>query len=1234
MPSKVPLTTQVPYNLEDEFIDRTQKLLNWARQESLKPATAVPVSVSPPRPSGRSTSEHGRDGQVSIWPKVVIAAVVVVVILIVASLFMAGDGPSSPDGHTSPPQPSQPNLPTTTQFDKAAWAQWCEAYAKWFGRFLSELNDSNRQAFMGDSHLRLIVEKIDKARSMEVELDPSLVAQAPGADLMELALRQPKSVMNAQGAMNIRLGVGVINQIEDALMQWPILVRTQQIADLFESLGWVELASHVRSYTDAISTEAQANPVDSAVRLMAVVPQIFEVESVWQKVESLRQSIVDSGDPVLARFGDWVDDSARTAALASPTNLVKLRETLSDLQGISGRLAAVVGNDWQQIDHDTLQADGRIYHEIPQKVTEEFFIQWLREVKAYYRPHGHKDPRYQRQLIQRFEAVKANLAKLKAREDYQPIPELDQQVEQMQAQLAQIDILPWIVRDEAKVQRAADEADTALRAIDGSLKDARRQLAMAMQDYVAALKEKRQLALSGSQVIDAQWQRRRDELIEVEQDYPVLQRKIDRLESYLMFVDRQLSTGLPNEILTTTWSQTVARSVMWDRREEALAQLIEQTIWAGVTAAVGDESGSEEVVQLNPQQQAMVKSYNELKDKAADLVRDFTAVDQLFVGHYGYDESPGPDKRSIEQIFQQWSDDGFFTSPAIQSALGDVLTRVDRLKEVAHSNDRQFLWDQIPKGGDVGLAVSIAASRRLDDFPWPDDRKTYFDQMLFIQDRILKRIKRVEDPGRRDLLEQEAIKRGQARWRMYVDAAEDPLDFERAFARIDLFHVDPDSFDPHTRYNLLLYELKRTDSQVSETRLLEIVRTFQDHVTQIQGQFIHNRGVTALMTGLTELLLEEPLGESAPLSAKKMGPSASPIADVIAWEAVVEDDGAKIIYTWQPNKRIDHRLEFLRVTDAATAGGGSFYLCTTEVPVGLFLDVVREAKKWPDLVKMMWDYSPKDASVSKGPFVWIWKQYGKATQSAKVNRSEWLLSHFGEQDYTYADSVDPGPPSADHPLQQISAQAAIYFSRLLGCRLPTSKEWQTAHHQAGQGQSSMRSNLRDEQWLIQKDHVVHDVIGSATSLIVDWPDAAIFWPADLSQAQHAIQGDAEAATTDNDGYLWFSPVDMGSGSRFRNLVGNVAEYVFDRPKEVEQLASVTPDNVKKLLADYSGDLKVIGGSALSPPELENDQPYPVPFNPAKLGFSDVGLRLAFSVPDESLHEKFKRLVRSASYQIQ
>ena len=103
----------------------------------------------------------------------------------------------------------------------------------------------------------------------------------------------------------------------------------------------------------------------------------------------------------------------------------------------------------------------------------------------------------------------------------------------------------------------------------------------------------------------------------------------------------------------------------------------------------------------------------------------------------------------------------------------------------------------------------------------------------------------------------------------------------------------------------------------------------------------------------------------------------------------------------------------------------------------------------------------------------------------------------------------------------------------------------------------------------------------------------------------------------------------GKAGKFRNLVGNVAEFVFDDPAALAKVEP-TPAEVDKLLRASIDKLRVIGGSALSSPDLKVETPYPV--DPAELhGFSDVGFRLAFTAPAEPLQARLRRTLTAQGY---
>jgi hypothetical protein len=87
---------------------------------------------------------------------------------------------------------------------------------------------------------------------------------------------------------------------------------------------------------------------------------------------------------------------------------------------------------------------------------------------------------------------------------------------------------------------------------------------------------------------------------------------------------------------------------------------------------------------------------------------------------------------------------------------------------------------------------------------------------------------------------------------------------------------------------------------------------------------------------------------------------------------------------------------------------------------------------------------------------------------------------------------------------------------------------------------------------------------------------------------------------------------VGSGASFRDLVGNVAEYVFDNPQAIEALpAQLGNEEVKDFLLREAAALGVVGGSALSP-DAPKQPAKPERIRTTQGGYSDVGFRLAFS----------------------
>jgi hypothetical protein len=150
-------------------------------------------------------------------------------------------------------------------------------------------------------------------------------------------------------------------------------------------------------------------------------------------------------------------------------------------------------------------------------------------------------------------------------------------------------------------------------------------------------------------------------------------------------------------------------------------------------------------------------------------------------------------------------------------------------------------------------------------------------------------------------------------------------------------------------------------------------------------------------------------------------------------------------------------------------------------------------------------------------------------------------------------------------------------------------------------------NLRDAQWSKWQAAAAGVAKAAKTPL---WPDVEIFWPAGFAKAMISGPG-AVPAHGGDDGLLLPGPVASDASHRFGHLVGNVAEYVLDRPLSVAQW--VDPKAVAAAVREQASGLRVIGGSALSAPSVPVDQPQPIDEFDVEdgAGYGDVGLRLAF-----------------------
>ena len=199
-------------------------------------------------------------------------------------------------------------------------------------------------------------------------------------------------------------------------------------------------------------------------------------------------------------------------------------------------------------------------------------------------------------------------------------------------------------------------------------------------------------------------------------------------------------------------------------------------------------------------------------------------------------------------------------------------------------------------------------------------------------------------------------------------------------------------------------------------------------------------------------------------------------------------------------------------------------------------------------------------------------------------------------------------------------------------------------------------NLRGAAWKVQFDYV-----RTVVRFSMQYPDDTIFVTPDLLYGGTPFTADAAKPWTGDQlaklvpnrvtpgpepykgSVFWFRKVASQPGSQppgsgtggLHDLVGNVAEFVFDGPSA---LAVVKDNNATTTAIDAAvtagrRNLSVIGGSSLSPPELAFNKKQPLDLTIAQnnTGYCDVGFRLAYTAPIDSITDVLTAMFTDPKY---
>jgi len=1054
---------------------------------------------------------------------------------------------------------------------RAPWRALCAAYYEWLGGLRTALNDAARRSrWTADEQLRTgVLGPLGAVGAPRTELDPRVLS-ASKTPLPELGNEPPPAIATGEGAERVLAAAAAVVAVEKALTSWPTLARARADREKLLAHGWTNAVSSINLPETLPLNATLAAAIDATLGEAQPLAQARESADAW--AVDLRQ-LRDAGDPALRSAAEAMVKDASGA-----TSLKALEEKMAQFRGELAPVVALLAAEWTpgRIDRVRfLKERGERWAEGLGPVA--LLKQWTASVSDYAEigdaASALPTTEWQKGLadVQRLRGELATVASGPEADKFGGRQrELEQAWEALRGQR--------LVRKESF--RLGEAARTVLVDLARLSSDLSGEVARRV-DPAGWMQQLRTINFAESPVIQAEWHRQREDWLQASntqalkadlRQFVAARARADRVERFLrqLAVSAALPEGFPaDEVLDDALARDL-KVRLHSAREHALTKLVEMAAWTAEGPAE-----SEEEFWRKPTVRPVISDYLQVYDRLKGFGTDITRIEVFLQDGEAWQGLP-------KGMFDKWRGD--WATPDTFAGLPRISAMIQRattLDGLCALKDRALLVAAVQR---QSLAEAITAWRRLGELPnWLHDSADFTTEEQLVAVLKQKVDAELKNPNHRSSLHGELAKRLRDRWQAALQRANAEADFIRLFTALTWFGVSESELTPAHQFNLLLHQLRagrwtslsKADARAArDDAILALSRATGTEPHRIQT--------------LTEQLRAVDF-ETGSVDLATVGPAK------VDWKLESAADPDRPVYTWTIGART-HRLEFVRLPVA----GLNVYFCATEIPVQLFLDWVEYRTLGKQVIAaqqlMLDDFG--SGRPARGPRSVI----------ARKDGASWRLSRAtsGWRDAS-TERISPAEneprPSELSPINYVSFAAAQLFAGDLNCRLPTSEEWQSAAQvERTAGAARTRPNLRDARWGRQMEF---------QNGLVDkvWPDSDVFVPAALV-AKVPTGSQAKIAGADDDGVLWFSEVRHSATPPPWHVIGNVAELV------------IGP----------GGKPGVIGGSALSAPEMIPEQFWEIDRGNERRGFADVGFRPAFTVGELSGAARVQSILANTAFQ--
>jgi hypothetical protein len=1177
----------------------------------------------------------------------------------------------------------------TADYDQPTWARLCLSYDAWFGDFVDAATSDNiHKKFTTDKdYPAQAIALLDAAGPKLDTYKPTSLAKS-GHTLADLAVHPTDDAKKGVNAYRTQEAVKLIDAVSKALApgQWPLLTSLDTTAKTYKERGWNKPANAIDALIAGakpplLSTLPAENAeivkpdhVDQLARIEATVKaakSVTDIDARWNRIQAALKSLPQTSVPLLQKLPDFAINTARSPdEPGTLEDVTALAAAFNKIETLLTGLSAELNKKDQTIVYDELAKDPAA--QLPpggvDALTIDNYLALPSLAKAYVKLPV--DPTARTPYKQQLDKIQAEMISVieSANKDDKNLPGLLQRHKALSDELTRLISIPKIQKNKDLLDTEVNKADADLAALVASAGEAVMPYTVKPVDFLAQQDALRNTAFANATpIVRTEWQTHQQQYLAAirvasagldhfkYQDFVHYKDNLTALESAYQAFDALIPAKVPGLAdiaagAAPDWQKSIAAHVAADYRADALRDVMTNPAlkWADGLPQLTDPA-------YVSYQKSRLAEFESARASTLDLLADYATIQDRLDHLDLLPNEPAPGAKSWRDLVTKWTSAPASSRPplladaTIAAALKPITDRTAALLDLDNVSDYAPVF---AAANAPAPELALTAWRKLGTIAISETNPALDDE-LTAQSHLKSLLASAKDLAapRVAAITKELTDALPVRWKNWCDTLASAAAIQHALDKSKDFNVSiTPQTNPRMAFNQLFYDLRKASDAkpaLPEADLKKVAAQFLSDVKALP---------VAADPSVQDIIkrISKPLDPVAQQEASAAG--AGP--QLAGWEMTKVRDGVTVFRHTNPATNAVTSVEFVRVD----ADGKQVYLSATEVPIGLFAEVLNANGQIKTL-----DNASKERSkqhwlkvpISSSSDTWLdfgprgWRIAGNVLGP----NESWLYEAISQmqigttnQKYPFYDPKFPAPPppSPNSPIQNISPYTAIYFARLLGCRLPTSNEWLAAKQRFEDTATSKDAwNLRGtgpanvNNWLAQQNYAITMQVHA-----LSFPDKNIFsgdMGFDTSQtdakaqpwtnaqlAKFAPTRVSSTTGTYNGSVLWFRnvghepgfPTSLGQGY-IHDLIGNVAEYVFDAPtaSAVIKDNKITTDDVDALLAANRNKVGVIGGSSLSLPTLPVDKPSIVALdNQADSGFADVGIRLAYTAPIQTINE--------------